>query len=368
MKAATFFRSLAVPLFVAVTTAQPAVTAGDYAGYYQCQGRSFAFSFTVKATQKDDVEGEAVFRSQRLERGPRAPWQIGKPRTVTTPLRLKGTIDAGTGLMRIKTQDDLQLTETGGRMDVTMNLSAGDELGILVGDMDYPGCGNVIVGRTSPSSNGLTAASAYLRKQQTVESRRAADERREQAVISGRGAEPPVSAPGYTPPAPAGAPVPAPRTASPTRTSPRPSPPDRSLEYVDVTMDPSFASRVDMGVRPIDELFQSFFDRGFKCIGTDTVFWSGNTGTATSALFGTKSYVIECTSNCLGVRYEAAGGARLVTEPGRTHPVITFNAGFFTQTKLNWRFIARSDAATPMIRIHTWSDTWGDYGGGCRIE
>jgi hypothetical protein len=143
--------------------------------------------------------------------------------------------------------------------------------------------------------------------------------------------------------------------------------PEEPLAYFDVTLG---RTRDEFeSVRPLDRLFQGLVDQSYKCIGTSEVVWRRGEGVATSAIFGTKSYVIRCDGNCEGLTYRSAAGGAHYGKP-LPYPVVRVTSRSVGVTRdLVWSF-ARQDSAgpAPRIRIHTWSNQLGDYGGRCSID
>ena len=120
-------------------------------------------------------------------------------------------------------------------------------------------------------------------------------------------------------------------------------------------------------IRPIDQLNQYLRDSSYKCLATSMVAWKGTEGAVTTPHFTVKSYVIECEGDCAGITYKAPEFAYHAGR-SRPYPLVTIQGGLLTERPLPWAFSRPDGAPEPRVRIHTWSNRLGDYGGGCRID
>jgi hypothetical protein len=322
------------------STQQSVSLAGNYEGLYQCNSRWTAFTMTLTESGRGAVTADAVFplrhvRPSRLRRAPRA----------NEPVKMDGTTDSENQQVILSTNDELQLGIKGPERKVTMRGALDPTNGYLTGTMDYPGCVQFVLVPTTIRGSAEYAARVYANRVRRDETIRA----REETATAAREAR---VADGWISPEllPSGG---------------RIQHPEDPMTYVDDVMgqptDPFQA------VRPIDQLNQRLRDASYKCLSTTTVAWTGRQGRATTSHFRTKTYVVECDGDCSGVTYKiplrGAHGGR-----SRPYPVITIASAMLVDQPFPWEFTRTQGAVPPRIRIHTWSNQLGDYGGGCRID
>jgi hypothetical protein len=130
------------------------------------------------------------------------------------------------------------------------------------------------------------------------------------------------------------------------------------------------AANSSLDVLPGEEVNQWLMDENWKCLETRAVRWSEDRGTAGGRLFGTKRFVIECRGEgCAGIRY------RLRTRGSLRHyglskptPLLEMQGSFWSYQELDWEFMRPAHSTgSPDMRIHTWTNSWGDNGPGCRF-
>jgi hypothetical protein len=131
----------------------------------------------------------------------------------------------------------------------------------------------------------------------------------------------------------------------------------------------------NLEVTPVEEVFQWLYDAKNKCLGTAQVQWRGAEGRAEGRQFGTKRFVIDCRGDCRDIHYRING--RLSdTEQwhyGLSQPVPVLHLksnDILAYHDFTWVFTRGSGASEqpPVIRIHSWSNTTGDYGGKCQLD
>ena len=95
--------------------------------------------------------------------------------------------------------------------------------------------------------------------------------------------------------------------------------------------------------------------------------WKGTEGAVTTPHFTVKSYVIECEGDCAGITYKAPEFAYHAGR-SRSYPLVTIRRGYSPNDRCPGRSPGLMERRSPGVRIHTWSNRLGDYGGGCRID
>ena len=312
-------------------------------GQYLCGTRWHRIVLRVTEKSNGDVDGEADLGS-RL-------YSMNRRVLPGTPARLRGRVNGQPRVFRFSTTDAIQLVH-GGPTQKTTFQAAIDEQGVLAGAVEYPGCSSVFAaGAGSPASVTVRGLVRQAENQeQTRRAAAAADQvqlDREERRVARR-------ATGWVPAElrPGGGPL---------------SAGDGMLEYTDARV----AGRpTPSGIRPIDEVHQALFDGGHKCLSTSRVAWDGRTGTARTELFSRKTYVIDCDGNCQGIRYEPVGGLLGAFHGGaQAAPFLTLVHRMLGKVPVEWRFIRPDETEPPPeVRIHMWTSTVGDYGGGCRLR
>jgi hypothetical protein len=123
---------------------------------------------------------------------------------------------------------------------------------------------------------------------------------------------------------------------------------------------------------PVEQVFQWLADAKFKCLSTTQVVWNGSDGSAAAVQFGTKRFVIDCRGNCRGLRYRINGRTNAQTWHyglSREVPVLNLRSTDLATHNFSWVFTRPgASGPPPVVRIHSWSNTFGDYGPGCRID
>ncbi|MGH7462510.1 MAG: hypothetical protein ACREMA_15995, partial [Longimicrobiales bacterium] len=249
----------------------------------------------LRITEKKngEVEGEADLSSRR--------YSMNRRVLPGTPAKLRGRLEPDQVSFSFTTSNDIQLTSEGPTQKTTFRATINEE-GVLSGTVDYPGCGKFFAAGAA-SAAALSAGRLAQQEQYRASAERAAtraanaEQQREANRVARR-------ASGWVP------------------VELRPQGgrlvlAEGMLEYSDARL----ASRsLPPGVRPIDELHQTLFNNGEKCLSSSHVAWSGQSGTASSEVFGRKSFVIDCKGNCQGLRYEPVASLPLSFHGGGDLP------------------------------------------------
>lgn len=331
---------------------QPALFGGGYAGNYTCEGRQSAFTLDITQDSSGTLTARGVFPNQYIDYSKRSLWDR-RPPDSKKPIEFKGTLDPRTGSLSLSSKDELQLTGGGKRQKITLDGAIHASNQFLVGQVKYPGCTRFV---TAPKSarDAHYAAVIYANGLQAKEQQLAAavqrEEKRAARLASGW--------------------VPVELTPSGGAVT------ENRFDYYDATLSGTPAPSLALGILPIEEVHQWFYANGHKCLGTKEAGWRSGVATATTELFGKKSYVLECRGECRNLQYEFYVHTNALTAgthhagKSQPYPVITVNASPWVESKVEFR--VRYASAVPsqlaQIRVHTWSPGWGDYGGGCNID
>lgn len=134
----------------------------------------------------------------------------------------------------------------------------------------------------------------------------------------------------------------------------------------------SMADGSDIG--SIDRVSQWLYENKFKCVHTLRISWNQEKASANDKYFGTKRVVIECRGDCRDVHYTVSAQSLLgvvIDHFGLSQPipVLQFQGPSLGAYNVQWTFTRTSAADNnPSISIHSWTNDFGDYGGGCRFE
>jgi hypothetical protein len=316
----------------------PGTLAGSYIGRYECNDRWTSFNLTIAETVRGTTAAEAILplRYIRVRRGsPRA----------NEPTKMQGRVDPASASLTLRTDDEVQLGVKGPEQKLTLQGAIDASNGYLVGTFDYPGCTKFVLVPTTIRGSASYAAELWVtgqRRERAVSETEAKTAAARDARIRSGWISPELRPTGG-------------------RLEFR----GDALTYVDDSIgrapDPFEA------IRPIDQLNQYLRDSSYKCLATSTVAWQGTQGAVTTPHFTVKSYVIECEGDCAGITYKAPEFAYHAGR-SRSYPLVTIQGGLLTERPLPWAFSRPDRAPAPRVRIHTWSNRLGDYGGGCRID
>ena len=138
--------------------------------------------------------------------------------------------------------------------------------------------------------------------------------------------------------------------------------------YLDATM--SANKQASIGVEPIEELNQWLLERNYKCLTSSSASIAQDKYSLEIPQQGTKLYIIQCVSNCQGLRYSVgAYDLKSIVHHGksRPYPTIQLDSGFFISTKAIVRFWRQKATDMTTVKIYQWSNQPGDYGSGCKL-
>jgi hypothetical protein len=338
---------------LAAVGARQAGPSGAYVGNYTCEDRQLTFTVEITRGASGEVTAQGVFPNQYIDYSRRGGWGR-RPPDPNTPVDFKGTVDPRSGSVTLVSSDDLQLTRAGKRQKVTFAGAIDTANQFLVGSVQYAGCDRFVLAPRTTRGDPQYAATIYANRIKGQEMQRAAAAKHEEARATRM-------AGGWTP---------VELSASGGAVT------ENRFDYYDATFADTPAPGLAVGIRPIDDVHQWFYENGHKCLSTRQAFWRSGVATATTEIFGRKSYVLECRGECRNLQYSMLmrtnnlmGGTHHGGK-SRAYPVITVNASVWTQSTIDFQFkYATSAPARPAdIRVHTWSPGWGDYGGGCTID
>ena len=336
-------RAVAALLLLTATGVNAQNVTGSYVGLYACDHRQHTFSVEFGADRKGSITAEASFPNQVIKTtGFNARSRMrnrGKPieMKVQSATNSSIAIQTKSKIVLIPQQSSEQVTLTGSR----------ETNGYLTGELDYPGCGRFVLVPTTVRGPE-TAAHRYMHRLWQADELRA----REQQILAAREAR---LRSGWIPP-----------ELRPT--GGRIEYPSEPLEYYDVTLGRADDPYED--IRPVDRAMQRLVDKSYKCIGTAQVRWRGNEGSATSAIFGTKVYLIECEGHCDGLTYKSPS---VGSHFGKSLPYpavqLSSRGPGLGSVPISWQFNhVNEHELPPRVRVHTWSNQLGDYGGQCVID
>lgn len=146
--------------------------------------------------------------------------------------------------------------------------------------------------------------------------------------------------------------------------------PPRTFEYHDITMWSKGKVESSIGVEPIDDLFQSMRDQGFKkCLAYRKIKLSSGGDKSFSVKlrhFGTKRYAIHCSGGCKGLTYEVKGrGILYHFGKSMPFPVVQLKSMTLGYGSIQFGF-RKVEQTSAIITVMQWSGGFGDYGGGCK--
>lgn len=166
-------------------------------------------------------------------------------------------------------------------------------------------------------------------------------------------------------PLPSGAPI-SPTARGPAVATTAPAPAQWGTEYWDAALD---QGRTPRESEPIDDVIDWLKQQRYFCIASRRVSWdSTGTQAATSGKVDMRQrFVIECSGNCKGLRYQILTDGQLYGYgKAQPMPVFQLHTTWFGGTHVTWQFRRAPDGPPPTLYVHQWAGSGFAYGPGCK--